>query len=263
MNKILEEIQEIIEKNINIYLPKLNKSDLEENGKIYYINSKNGTEFDWYVNEHLPSFMVFYNDKNNLGAVKLSIYQDGAVEIYIYGDKGKKVIKKIETHIEITKQELFNLAIILKNETDDKGIWDTSIDRINTNIEITEEQIAQFIEVEEHMEQIKAKKAFLNKKACVSNKILKEGWKVGYMYREEPLHEDDSGWSFFAGDEDEEYSADYKNITLLSLYEVNQIDPDIWDYIEEPVNSVLIRISSNEFEIDQNDKEIYMAKRKN
>ena len=30
----------------------------------------------------------------------------------------------------------------------------------------------------------------------VSKKITDEGWKVGYMTREEALNENDSGWSF-------------------------------------------------------------------
>ena len=53
-----------------------------------------------------------------------------------------------------------------------------------------------------------------------------------------------------------------KNIALVSLYEVYQLDPDIWNYIDNPVGTKFIRVSSNEFEIDKNDKEIYMEKRK-
>lgn len=71
MNRILNEIKQIIKQNISKYLSKVQLSDLEENGAVYYMNGKNGTEFDWYVNDHLPSFMVFYNDEQNLGAVKL------------------------------------------------------------------------------------------------------------------------------------------------------------------------------------------------
>ena len=111
MNRILNEIKEIIKQNINEYLPEVKSSDLEENGTVYYMNGKNGTEFDWYVNEHLPSFMVFYNDKQNLGAAKLLIYTNGEVVLYIYGDKGNKTIKEVQTSIKVTENELFNLAV--------------------------------------------------------------------------------------------------------------------------------------------------------
>lgn len=40
MNRILNEIKEIIKKNINEYLPEVKPSDLEENGTVYYMNGK-------------------------------------------------------------------------------------------------------------------------------------------------------------------------------------------------------------------------------
>lgn len=82
------------------------------------------------------------------------------------------------------------------------------------------------------------------------------------MRRDKPVNENDSGWSFMAGNEDDEYYNDYKNIALVSVQEVYQLDPDILGYIENPAGTALIRISSNEFEIDKNDKEIFMEKRK-
>lgn len=84
--------------------------------------------------------MVFYNDEQNLGAVKLSIYTDGQVILYIYGDKGNKVIKEVKTSIEVAENELFNLAVILKSEADDKSIWEASIDKINTDVEINDKK---------------------------------------------------------------------------------------------------------------------------
>ena len=46
-----------------------------------------------------------------------------------------------------------------------------------------------------------------NGEGCiVSDKITKEGFKVGYMYREKPdANRPDSGWRFMAGNEDVEY----------------------------------------------------------
>ena len=100
MNRILNEIKEIIKQNINEYLPDVKPCDLEESGTVYYMNGKNGTEFDWYVNEHLLSFMVFYNDEQNLGAVRLLIYTDGGILLYIFGEKEcVKILKKNEGDI--------------------------------------------------------------------------------------------------------------------------------------------------------------------
>lgn len=262
MNRILNEIKEIIKKNINEYLPEVKPSDLEENGTVYYMNGKNGTEFDWYVNEHLPSFMVFYNDEQNLGAAKLLIYANGKVVLYLYEDKGNKLIKEIETSIEIIEDELFKLAVILKNETEDKDIWDESIDKVNMDVEITEEEITKFQDSEQYMKPTKNRMNLLNKMAYLSKKVSEEGWKVGYMCREETMNENDSGWQFLAGNEDDKYLNNHKNCLLVHVQDVYQLDPDIWNYIDNPVGTELIRISSNEFEIDKKNKEIFVEKRK-
>ena len=262
MNRILNEIKEIIKKNINEYLPEVKPSDLEENGTVYYMNGKNGTEFDWYVNEHLPSFMVFYNDEQNLGAAKLLIYANGKVVLYLYEDKGNKLIKEIETSIEIIEDELFKLAVILKNETEDKDIWDESIDKVNMDVEITEEEITKFQDSEQYMKPTKNRMNLLNKMAYLSKKVSEEGWKVGYMCREEAMNENDSGWQFLAGNEDDKYLNNHKNCLLVHVQDVYQLNPDIWNYIDNPVGTELIRISSNEFEIDKKNKEIFVEKRK-
>ena len=262
MNRILNEIKQIIKQNISEYLSEVLLSDLEENGAVYYMNGKNGTEFDWYVNDHLPSFMVFYNDEQNLGAVKLLLHNDGRIALYIYGDRGNKIIKEVQTSIEVAENELFNLAVILKNEADDKRIWDGSIDKINIDVEINDEKITEFKDSEKYMEPTKNRMKLFNQTAYLSKKILEEGLKIGYMRRDEAMNENDSGWQFLAGNEDDEYLNKYKNIAIVSVNQAYQLDPDILNYINNPVGTELIRISSNEFEIDKNDKEIFMEKRK-
>ena len=60
MNRILNEIRKIIDKNMALYLPHVKSSDLENDGAIFYMNVQNGTEFDWFINDRFPFFMVFY-----------------------------------------------------------------------------------------------------------------------------------------------------------------------------------------------------------
>lgn len=206
--------------------------------------------------------MVFYNDKDNLGAIKLLLHNDGKIEVYIYGEKGKKLIKKVDTHLDINETDIFELAVILKNEADDKRIWDGDIERIYTDIKVGDEKINKFKENKKMYNSIRNKKTILNLKSYVSKKIIEEGWKVGYMERNNPYNEEDSGWSFFAGNEDDKYTSDYRNIQLASVGSVwQQLDSDIFKYIDMPIGTRLIRISQDAFEIDKNDKEIYMVKR--
>ena len=101
-----------------------------------------------------------------------------------------------------------------------------------------------------------------NGEGClVSNKITKDGWKVGYMYREEPDEGvPDSGWRFMQGKESDEYNSDSSNINVFALNTICNYDPDIIPYLNSPIGTVLIRISEHEFEIDKGDKPIYVAK---
>ncbi len=262
MNRILNKIKEIIDSNIKLYLPHVKISDLENNGEIYYMNGKDGTEFDWYVNDKLPPFMVFYNDEANLGAVKLLLYNDGGIVVYIYDEKGKKLIKEVNTYLDVNEADIFELAVILKNEADNNSIWGAGIESINTDIEVNDEKINEFKENKKDYNVIRNRKIILNLKSYVSKKIVEEGWKVGYMERNEPYNEADSGWAFFAGDESDEYTSDYRNIELMSVGNVWQhLDSDILKYIDMPIGTKLIRISSEAFEVDKNDREIYMVKR--
>ncbi|WP_334188160.1 DUF2185 domain-containing protein [Noviherbaspirillum sp.] len=74
---------------------------------------------------------------------------------------------------------------------------------------------------------------------CIaSDKITVEGFPVGFMYREEPVNNMDSGWRFMSGYEDEIYMDDSRN---HSIYEVNTIanyDPTIISFLDSPVGSV-------------------------
>lgn len=262
MNKIIEEIKKIISDSIKEYLKDVKLSDLEENGTIYYMNGKNGTAFDWFVNNHLPSFMVFYNDKANLGAVKANVYTDSTLTLLLYKDKGKEVIKEVNTKINATLEELFLLAVTLENEADHKSIWDASIDKINTDINVSDIWIEEFNNVKEYLEpSIKRMDILNNKVALVSKKILEENYKVGYMYREEAHNDIDSGWTFMAGNEDDDYSNNPDNFRLVYVYTVYSLDPDIFNYIDKPVGAKFIRISSSKFEIDDKEKPIYVEKR--
>lgn len=141
MNRILSEIKEMIEKNIQLYLPHVTESDLENDGAIYYMNGRDGTEFDWYVNDKLPPFMVFYNDEANLGAIKLLLYNDGGIAVYIFDEKGKNLIQEIHTHLTVNDADLLELAVILRNEADDKNIWGADIESIHTDLAASAEKI--------------------------------------------------------------------------------------------------------------------------
>ena len=63
-----------------------------------------------------------------------------------------------------------------------------------------------------------------------------------------------------AGNEDEEYNDDIKNIAILQLSEVLQMDPLIDQYIGMPVGTKMIRVEDDLFEEDDDTKAIHLMK---
>ena len=103
-----------------------------------------------------------------------------------------------------------------------------------------------------------------NGEGClVSDMVTKEGYKVGYMYRENPdSGRPDSGWRFLAGNESDEYINNPDNCHIMAINTVCNYDPDIIPYINSKIGSAFIRINDTEFEIDNNDKPIFIDKQK-
>jgi len=75
------------------------------------------------------------------------------------------------------------------------------------------------------------------KRCFVTNRILKDGARVGYLYREEPDNEKDSGWRFTANDESDEYMDDSENIAFVSIGAVLSKDDAFIHLLDSPVGS--------------------------
>lgn len=119
MNRILIELKKNMKECLEKYVPDILPDDLEDREAIFYMNGKNGTEFDWYVNDKVSDFMIFYNDEDNLGAVKATIYNNGELLIYVYGEQGKNVVQRVQTNLDVTTDEVLELAIIFRNKPDE------------------------------------------------------------------------------------------------------------------------------------------------
>lgn len=83
-----------------------------------------------------------------------------------------------------------------------------------------------------------------------TDKITVDGMKVGYMYREEPEEEMDSGWRFFSGTESREYVDDPSNTMIYDVNTIANYDRAIIPYLSLPYGTELERIdNSDEFQI--------------
>ena len=75
----------------------------------------------------------------------------------------------------------------------------------------------------------------------VTNRILNDGQKIGYLYREQSDNEKDSGWRIMAGDESDDYMDDPDNAAFVSLGAVLSCDDSVIDLLESPVGSAFQR----------------------
>jgi len=81
-----------------------------------------------------------------------------------------------------------------------------------------------------------------------TDQIVVYGHKVGYMYREEPNeNSSDSGWRFFAGDEDDDYLNNPDNIGIYRLNTIANYDQDIIPLLTAPYGSAFRRNENGSF----------------
>ena len=101
-----------------------------------------------------------------------------------------------------------------------------------------------------------------NGEGCiVSDKITKEGYKVGYMLREEPTEGNpDSGWRFMAGNEDDEYMDNPDNHHVFALNTICNYDSDIIPYLHAKIGSAFIRVDESHFEKYHEFKPMFIQK---
>lgn len=77
---------------------------------------------------------------------------------------------------------------------------------------------------------------------CIaSDMITVDGRKVGYMYRDEPHNDLDSGWVFTAGQETQAYMDDSAKHGIYDVNTIANYDPDIIPFLDAPTGSAFER----------------------
>lgn len=79
------------------------------------------------------------------------------------------------------------------------------------------------------------------KRCFVTNRVLRDGAPVGYLYREDPDAGDDSGWRFTANDETDEYMQNSENSAYVSLGAVLNQDDSFLHLLDAPAGSAFVR----------------------
>ena len=261
MNKIFAQVEKHMLEALKANLPDVSTDDLEKDGAIFYMNGQNGTAFDWHVNDRLSNFFIFYNDKENLGAVKGMLYKNGSLDVYTYGNKGHD--EPVETHykIDADEKELLDLAVLLTKRADGKS-WDEDIRKLDADGEPDAKETEDFLSQEKVHEPMRQRKQMYGKSVIVSKKVFEGNWKIGYGSRMEPTRETDSGWFFCVGDEDGEYINNPKNLELTLVASILHFDPALNEFITAPYGTEIIRVAPDRFEEDGPGKRMLIEKRK-
>lgn len=85
--------------------------------------------------------------------------------------------------------------------------------------------------------------------SCIaSDQITVDGEIVGFMYREEPSNDVDSGWRFFSGLETDAYTDEPDNFSVYDVNTIANYDQDIVPLLEAEIGSAWIRGEDGTFE---------------
>ena len=74
-----------------------------------------------------------------------------------------------------------------------------------------------------------------------------DGLPVGFMYRDEPDTEFDSGWRFLSGLENDAYVNDLANVGLHDVNTIANYDPDVIPLLDAPPGSAFERDDDGRF----------------
>lgn len=77
--------------------------------------------------------------------------------------------------------------------------------------------------------------------AYASDEVMVAGKPIGYMYREEPDNNADSGWRFLSGQETDDYVNDPNNLGFYDINTIANYGPEIIPLLDSPVGSAYIR----------------------
>lgn len=65
-----------------------------------------------------------------------------------------------------------------------------------------------------------------------SNEVMITGKPIGYLYREEPDNENDSGWRVFSGEETQEFADEPSNFAMYNATTIVEKEPAIVKFLD-------------------------------
>ena len=131
-----------------------------------------------------------------------------------------------------------NLKIVSRLFEDDIWSFNAWCEKHVKQLAIQDDQVQALLGME-----------YQNKTGIATDRVLCDGYRISVMVREEPMSDHDTGWRFFAGDEDQEYIENGRNFGELDLNLIVNYSQDTIKFLEEPVGTLVMRADNGELEI--------------
>ena len=87
----------------------------------------------------------------------------------------------------------------------------------------------------------------------ITDRVMVDGQKIGYMYREVSRRPEDSGWRFFAGDESQDYIDELSHTGIYAVNTAANYDPDIIPYLDTPAPCAFEKLAGGKYASVAND----------
>lgn len=155
----------------------------------------------------------------------------GAV-YFIFVSMGRNEDEGISGFLDI------NMKIVSKLMEDDIWSFNAWCEKNYKQLAIQDDQIQQLLGPE-----------YRGITGIASDHVLCDGYRISVMFREKPLSNADSGWRFFAGDENDEYLNNHRNFGALELNLICNYAPDAIEFLELPVGTFVARDADGKFQI--------------
>ena len=105
MNKIFEQVDHYMHEALKKGLPDIKPCELEKDGAVFYMNGKNGTAFDWYVNEHFPIEVLRSKNYTVYKVKEGGFYYVFWIQCYVYEREelsGKSIERQVEPKVDFS-----------------------------------------------------------------------------------------------------------------------------------------------------------------
>lgn len=125
---VKQQVVNYIRESIRDRFPDVTDSMLLDNGTIFYMNSNDGTGFDFSMNDRTCEFMSFYKS-SNYGFFKVYVTRDGLIDGYAYLEEGYGESIRLEPE-HVGEKEAKEFARALQLYADNLKKLDCNIEEI-------------------------------------------------------------------------------------------------------------------------------------